>query len=82
MEYLTKLNIYDIIYIYRDYRKEIRNMFDLNSIMKMAGISTEMVDQLMGVKNMLDKLPKETQVKLMTDFTDSLTNAVKELEAK
>ena len=57
-------------------------MFDVKAIMKMAGISPEMVDQLNGVKTMLDKLPKEKQVELMTDFTDALKEAVKEVEAK
>lgn len=51
---------------------------DINQILKMAGISNDAIAQLMGVKSLLDKLPKEKQAEVMGRFIEDLQNAVKE----
>lgn len=56
-------------------------MFNMNSIMQMMGNSPEL-QQLMTLKNMLDKLPKEKQTELVGNFVNSLQEAVKEQESK
>lgn len=59
-------------------------MIDLNSIMKMMGGAKEnpALNQILGVKAMLDKLPKEEQVRVMTRFVDDLKESVEKLEGK
>lgn len=57
-------------------------MFNVSNILSMTGMSKEMIEQLTTIKSMFDKLPKDKQVELVTNFTDALTEAVKEHEGK
>lgn len=55
-------------------------MFDINYILKMAGVNPEVVNQVMTMKSMLEKLPKEKQTSLVNNFINSLKEAVSEVE--
>lgn len=57
---------------------------DLGSIMKMmnGGKDNPVLNQLMGIKTMLEKLPKEEQVRVVTNFVNELQLAVNKAEGK
>lgn len=57
-------------------------MFDTNQLFKMAGIKPEVINNLMAAKAMMDKLPKQKQVEIVSDFIKALEMAVKEEEGK
>ena len=54
-------------------------------VMKMLGKNLEnnqAIQQLLILKNMLDKLPEEKQLELISDFVSKLQEAVKESEER
>lgn len=56
---------------------------DMNFMMKMLGQSLEKnpsLQQLLTLKTMLDKLPREKQSELIGNFIKELEEAVKEVE--
>lgn len=57
-------------------------MFSMDNLLKMAGINQDQLNQLMAVQNMLQKLPKEEQTRVLTNFVNELNDAVKQAEAK
>ncbi|MEG2936558.1 MAG: hypothetical protein RR844_08735 [Clostridium sp.] len=58
---------------------------DMNSIMKMMTKNVQQnpaLNQLLTLKNMLDKLPREKQEEIVGNFVTTLQEAVKEQEGK
>ncbi|MEG1743916.1 MAG: hypothetical protein RR246_07090 [Clostridia bacterium] len=58
---------------------------DMNSLMKMMGKNIQQnpaLNQLLTLKSMLDKLPREKQEEIVGNFVKSLEEAVKEQEGK
>lgn len=52
---------------------------DINMIMKMLGVDPGIFQQLMALKSKLELLPKEKQSELVTNFVNSLEEAIKEM---
>lgn len=57
-------------------------MFSMDNLLKMAGISSDELNQLMALKSMLDKLPKDERTRVVTNFINELQDAVKKVEDK
>lgn len=55
-------------------------MFSMDNMLKMAGVSSDELNQLMSLKKLLDKLPKEEQTRVVTNFVNELQDAVKNVE--
>lgn len=56
-------------------------MFSNDAIFKMLGISKEEVQQITALQTLLNKLPKEKRVELITEFVEKLQNTIKEVES-
>lgn len=56
------------------------NSITPDMISQFTGVSKEMIEQVTGVQKMLNKLPKDEQVRIMTSFVDDLKSSVGKIE--